>query len=322
MTVVVSPEVEAALAAGRPLVALETTIVSHGMPWPENIETALAVEGIVREGGAIPAAIAVLDGDDPGRPSAATTSSGWPRPTTSPSCRAPTWPGRWSSGRPGATTVAATMIVAARAGIPVFATGGIGGVHRGAEQSFDISADLTELARTGVTVVAAGAKALLDLPKTLEMLETLGVPVVCYRTDQFPAFWSRSSGLKAPLRLDDASAIAGFVRAREALALGGGILVANPVPEPDEIPAGEMDGAYRRRIPRQHRGRNHRQGGNALPARRDPEAHRRPQPRHQHRADQEQRPSRGGDRGGAGGRIGLAPGVTPCSRNSASSRQR
>ena len=248
MTVVVSPEVEAALAAGRPLVALETTIVSHGMPWPENIETALAVERIVREGGAIPAAIAVLDGmirvglsrDDLERLAKTNDVAKLSRADLA-----------WAvvSGRPGATTVAATMIVAARAGIPVFATGGIGGVHRGAEQSFDISADLTELARTGVTVVAAGAKALLDLPKTLEMLETLGVPVVCYRTDQFPAFWSRSSGLKAPLRLDDALAIAGFVRAREALALGGGILVANPVPEPDEIPAGEMtahiDAAYR-----------------------------------------------------------------------------
>ena len=248
MTLVVSPEVAAALAAGRPVVALETTIVSHGMPWPVNIETALAVEGIVRDGGAIPAAIAVLDRtirvglgrDDLDRLAKAGDVAKLSRADLAFAV---------VSGRPGATTVAATMIVAARAGIPVFATGGIGGVHRGAEQSFDISADLTELARTGVTVVAAGAKALLDLPKTLEMLETLGVPVVCYRTDQFPAFWSRTSGLEAPLRLDDASAIAAFIRAREALALGGGMLVANPVPEGDEIPAGEMethiDAAYR-----------------------------------------------------------------------------
>lgn len=240
MTLVVSPEVEAALAERRPVVALETTIVSHGMPWPENIETALAVEGIVRENGAIPAAIAVLDGrirvglgrDDLERLAKGTNIAKLSRADLA-----------WAvaTGRPGATTVAATMIVAARTGILVFATGGIGGVHRGAEHSFDISADLTELARTGVTVVAAGAKALLDLPKTLEVLETLGVPVVCYRTDQFPAFWSRTSGLKAPIRLDDAAGIAGFVRAREALALGGGMLVANPVPEADEIPAAEME---------------------------------------------------------------------------------
>jgi pseudouridine-5'-phosphate glycosidase len=240
MTLVVSPEVEAALAERRPVVALETTIVSHGMPWPENIETALAVEGIVRENGAIPAAIAVLNGrirvglgrDDIERLAKATDVAKLSRADLA-----------WAvaTSRPGATTVAATMIVAARTGIPVFATGGIGGVHRGAEHSFDISTDLTELARTGVTVVAAGAKALLDLPKTLEMLETLGVPVVCYRTDEFPAFWSRASGLKAPIRLDDATAIAGFIRAREALALGGGMLVANPVPEADEIPAAEME---------------------------------------------------------------------------------
>jgi len=240
MTLVVSPEVAAALAAGRPVVALETTIVSHGMPWPENIETALAVEGIVRDGGAVPAAIAVLDGkirvglgrNDLERLAKASDVAKLSRADLAYAV---------VSGRPGATTVAATMIVAARAGIAVFATGGIGGVHRGAEQSFDISADLTELARTGVTVVAAGAKALLDLPKTLEMLETLGVPVVCYRTDQFPAFWSRTSWLKAPLRLDDASAIAAFIRAREALALGGGMLVANPVPKGDEIAADEME---------------------------------------------------------------------------------
>ena len=240
MTLVVSQETRDALAAGRPVVALETTIVSHGMPWPENIETALAVEDVVRENGAVPAAIAVLDGrirvglgrEDLERLAKAEDVAKLSRADLA-----------WAvaTGRPGATTVAATMIVAARAGIPVFATGGIGGVHRGAEQSFDISADLTELARTEVTVVAAGAKALLDLPKTIEMLETLGVPVVCYRTDQFPAFWSRSSGLEAPIRLDEPKAIAAFIRAREELALGGGMLVANPVPEADEIPAAEME---------------------------------------------------------------------------------
>jgi pseudouridine-5'-phosphate glycosidase len=231
MTLVLSPEVEAAREAGRPVVALETTIVSHGMPWPANIETALAVEGIVREGGAVPASIAVLERADLERLAKADDVAKLSRADLAFAV---------ATGRPGATTVAATMIVAARAGIEVFATGGIGGVHRGAEQSFDISADLTELARTPVTVVAAGAKALLDLPKTLEMLETLGVPVVCLGTDAFPAFWSRDSGLKAPIRLDDAAAIAAFIRAREALALGGGMLVANPVPAADEIPAGEI----------------------------------------------------------------------------------
>ncbi len=144
------------------------------------------------------------------------------------------------SGRMGATTVAATMIAAHLAGIRVFATGGVGGVHRGAEASFDISADLTELSRTPVTVVSAGAKALLDLPKTLEVLETLGVPVVAYRSSVFPAFWSRDSGLAAPIRLDDAAAIAGFMRARIDLGQTGGMLVANPVPEADEIPAADM----------------------------------------------------------------------------------
>lgn len=239
MTLSISPEVRAALDAGRPVVALETTIVSHGMPWPENIETAMAVEAIVRDGGAIPASIAVLDGN---------VRVGLGRADLERLARAEdvaklsradlAW--AVASGRPGATTVAATMIVAALAGIRVFATGGIGGVHRGAERSFDISADLTELARTPVMVVAAGAKALLDLPKTLELLETFGVPVVCRGADEFPAFWSRKSGLAAPIRLDDAAAIAAFIRARDDLALGGGVLVANPVPEADEIPAEEI----------------------------------------------------------------------------------
>jgi len=240
MTLVVSPEVGEALAANRPVVALETTIVSHGMPWPANVETALAVETVVRDNGAVPASIAVLDGRVRVGLEAAELERLAKAKDVAKLSRADL-AFAVASGRPGATTVAATMIVADRAGIPVFATGGIGGVHRGAETSFDISADLTELARTGVTVVAAGAKALLDLPKTLEMLETLGVPVVCYGSDRFPAFWSRSSGLKAPIRLDDAAAIAAFVRAREALALGGGMLVANPVPEADEITAAEME---------------------------------------------------------------------------------
>ena len=237
--VALSLEVAGTLAAGRPVVALETTIVSHGMPWPDNLETALAVETVVRQAGATPAAIAVMDGKirvgltraelerlaqakDVLKLSSADIGYGL------------------ACGRTGATTVAATLIAADLAGIRVFATGGIGGVHRGAGDSFDVSADLTELSRTPVTVVSAGAKALLDLPKTLEMLETLGVPVVSYRSDAFPAFWSRDSGLPAPIRLDDPAAIAGFIETRAELGQTGGMLVANPVPEADEIPVAEM----------------------------------------------------------------------------------
>ena len=223
----------------RPLVALETTIVSHGMPWPENLETALAVEATVRAAGAVPASIAILDGAVRVGLGPAELERLARAGDVLKLSRADLAYGL-VSGRPGATTVAATMILARLAGIPVFATGGIGGVHRGAETSFDISADLTELARTDVVVVAAGAKALLDLPKTLEVLETLGVPVVCYGTDEFPAFWSRRSGLPAPIRLDTPSTIAGFLRARAALGLGGGTLVANPVPAADEIPAADI----------------------------------------------------------------------------------
>ena len=237
--VALSPEVAAALDAGKPVVALETTIVSHGMPWPDNLETALAVEAVVRAAGAVPAAIAVMGG---------TIRVGLERSELELLAQAKDVLKLSSAdiayaltaGRTGATTVAATMIAAHLAGIRVFATGGIGGVHRGAEQSFDISADLTELSKTPVTVVCAGAKALLDLAKTLEVLETLGVPVVSYRSDAFPAFWSRDSGLPSPLRLDDAAAIAGFMRARAELGQAGGMLIANPVPEADEIPLAEM----------------------------------------------------------------------------------
>jgi pseudouridine-5'-phosphate glycosidase len=236
---VISSEVAAALAAHKPIVALETTIVSHGMPWPQNLETALAVEDTVRAAGALPAAIAVIDGR---------LRVGLDRATLEGLAKAKDVLKLSSAdlaygmmaGRMGATTVAATMIAAKLARIPVFATGGIGGVHRGAEQTFDISADLTELARTNVTVVAAGAKALLDVPKTLEFLETQGVPVVCYRSDEFPAFWSRSSGLAAPIRLDEPAAIAAFLRARADLGQTSGVLVANPIPPANEIPASEM----------------------------------------------------------------------------------
>ncbi len=234
-----SAEVAAALAAGRPVVALETTIISHGMPWPDNLDTALAVEAVVRAAGALPAAIAVMGGKirvglDRGELERLAQAKDVLKLSSADIAYG------LASGRTGATTVAATMIAAHLAGIRVFATGGIGGVHRGAETSFDISADLTELAKTPVTVVCAGAKALLDLPKTLEVLETLGVPVASYRSDAFPAFWSRDSGLPTPLRFDEPGAIAGFMRTRAELGQAGGLLVANPVPAADEIPVAEM----------------------------------------------------------------------------------
>ncbi len=230
-------EVAAARAAGRPLVALESTIITHGMPFPANLETAREVEGAVREAGATPATIAVLDGRlhvglDPAQLEALAQASSVAKLSRADLavCLA--------TGGTGSTTVAATMIAARAAGIAVFATGGIGGVHRGAESTFDISADLQELAQTAVTVVSAGAKAILDLPKTLEVLETLGVPVISVGQDALAAFWSRDSGLRAPLRLDDPAAIAAAARMRAALGLPGGQLVALPIPVEAEIPAG------------------------------------------------------------------------------------
>ncbi len=235
MQLTYSPEVRAARAAGAPVVALESTIITHGMPWPQNVETARRVEAEVRAAGAVPATIAVLGGVlHIGLSAAELETLGQARGVAKLSradlaaCLA--------TGGTGATTVAATMIAARLAGIAVFATGGIGGVHRGAERSFDISADLRELSETPVTVVAAGAKAILDLPKTLEVLETLGVPVIAYGQDAFPAFWSRDSGLPAPLRMDSAARIAAAHRMRAALGLPGGQLVANPIPAAAEIP--------------------------------------------------------------------------------------
>ena len=235
----ISSEVAAALAAGRAVVALESTIVTHGMPYPANIETARAVEAIIRERDGVPATIVVLGGRIKVGLGEDEIERLGTRQGVMKLSRADL-PFAIAERRDGSTTVAATMICAALAGITVFATGGIGGVHRGAEETMDISADLDELGRTPVTVVCAGAKALLDLPRTLEYLETRGVPVIGYRTDAFPAFWSRTSGLAAPLRLDSASGIAALVRAKATLRLGGGVLVANPVPEADEIPAAEI----------------------------------------------------------------------------------
>ena len=237
-----SPAVSAALKAGKPVVALESTIITHGMPWPQNVETARRVEAAVRDEGAEPATIAVLDGVihaglGEAQLEAMGQASGFLKLSRADLGYA------IAKKKNGSTTVAATMIAADRAGIRVFATGGIGGVHRGAEKTYDISADLQELARTSVCVVCAGAKAILDLPKTLETLETLGVSVVGFGTDEFPAFWSRKSGLAAPLRLDDAADIAALIKARLELRLDGGVLVGNPIPLADEIAASEINPA-------------------------------------------------------------------------------
>lgn len=234
-----SPEVATALGAGAPVVALESTIITHGMPFPQNVEAARAVEAEIRAHGAVPATIAVMDGQILIGLTAAQLDRLGQAGHVMKLSRADL-AACLAMGAMGATTVAATMICAALAGIKVFATGGIGGVHRGAETSFDISADLPELAATAVTVVCAGAKAILDLPKTLEYLETAGVPVIAVGQDEFPAFWSRGSGLKAPLRMDDAAMIAAAHRMRGQLGLPGGQLVANPIPPEAEIPRDEI----------------------------------------------------------------------------------
>jgi pseudouridine-5'-phosphate glycosidase len=230
-----APDVAEALKTGAPVVALESTIITHGMPYPDNLTTARAVEQDIRDQGAVPATIALMDGmihiglsDADLERLAQTTDAKKISRADLALCLTMGWT--------GATTVAATMICAHLAGISVFATGGIGGVHRGAETTFDISADLTELGQTPVTVVAAGPKAILDIPKTLEVLETQGVPVIAYGQDALPAFWSRSCGITAPLRMDDAGQIAAAHLMRARLGLSGGQLIANPIPEPDEIP--------------------------------------------------------------------------------------
>jgi pseudouridine-5'-phosphate glycosidase len=233
----IAPEVADALAAGRPVVALESTIITHGMPFPQNLEMARRVEAIVRETGAVPATIAIMDGkfrvglgaDDLQR----LAETGARAAKASRRDVAALLNARAVAG----TTVATTMQAAELAGIPIFATGGIGGVHRGAETSFDISADLEELARTPVAVVCAGAKAILDIPKTLEVLETRGVPVIGYGTDDFPAFWTRSSGLRADHRLDTPEDVASLIETQFALGMGG-VLIGNPIPEAAALDAG------------------------------------------------------------------------------------
>ncbi|HTP57411.1 MAG TPA: pseudouridine-5'-phosphate glycosidase [Spirochaetia bacterium] len=235
-----SPEVAEALSERRAVIAFESTIISHGMPYPRNVETAREAERMARELGAVPATIAVLDGRVAvGLSDAQLERLAKEKGVLKVSRRDMAW--ALAQRRTGATTVSATMLAAARAGISVFATGGIGGVHRGAQDTFDISADLLELAGTSVLVVSAGAKAILDLARTLEVLETLGVPVVGYGTDELPAFYSRSSGLPLALRIDTPAQAAAMLRAQRSLGFPQGILVANPVPAEFEIPRQAME---------------------------------------------------------------------------------
>ncbi|WP_420332919.1 pseudouridine-5'-phosphate glycosidase [Roseibium sp.] len=239
--IVQSNEVRDAFASGKPVVALESTIITHGMPFPRNLETARQVEADIRSEGGVPATIALMDGkihvglsdEDLDRLARAENVM---------KCSRADLTFALATGAYGATTVAATMMAAHLAGIDVFATGGIGGVHKGAEETFDVSADLEELARTPVCVVCAGAKALLDLPKTLEVLETKGVPVISFGTSELPAFWSRESGLAAPYSLNTPAEIGALLKMRANFADHGGVLIANPVPEAQEIPRAEMAG--------------------------------------------------------------------------------
>jgi len=236
----IAPEVREALAAGRPVVALESTIVTHGMPYPQNVETARAVEAIVRGEGAVPATIAVVGGRLTAGLDAKTLDRLGSAKNVAKASRRDLAAAMVKEADAG-TTVAATMAIAERAGIPVFATGGIGGVHRGAEQTFDVSADLVELSRTPVAVVCAGCKSILDIGKTLEFLETQGVPVVGYGTDEFPAFFARTSGFKVDHRFDTPVELAALIRTHREVGGGSGVLIANPIPEADALPADEIE---------------------------------------------------------------------------------
>ena len=237
----IKPEVKEALEQGKAVVALESTIIAHGMPYPKNVETALAVEEVIRKNGAVPATIAIIDGViKVGLTPEEIEYLGTAKGVLKVSRR--DFPVVMAKKMDGATTVAGTMMAAAMAGIKVFVTGGIGGVHRGAGETHDISADLEELKQTKVTVVCAGVKSILYIDGTLEYLETKGVPVVTCGGDYFPAFYSRSSGIPAELREDDPKVIADMIKAKDELGLGGGMLVACPVPEDDEIPFEKMDG--------------------------------------------------------------------------------
>ncbi|CAN5205871.1 pseudouridine-5'-phosphate glycosidase [soil metagenome] len=238
-TLAVTDEVAAALSACEPVVALESTIISHGMPYPDNVAMALEVEAIVRDAGAVPATIAVLGG----MPRIGLSPDDLELLASDPGVRKVSvrdLPYVVSRGLHCATTVAATRRLAALAGIDVFVTGGLGGVHRGAAESFDVSADLGELASTPVTVVSAGVKSILDIALTLELLETNSVPVLVHGADEFPSFYSRSSGYAAPARVDSADEVAAAMVAARGLGLTSGIVVANPIPVADEIPAEQI----------------------------------------------------------------------------------
>lgn len=240
-------EVATALAEGTPVVALESTIISHGMPYPQNVEMATKVESIIREAGAVPATIALLGGV----PRIGLDTDGLELLASDPNVLKVSvrdLPFVVAQKLHGATTVAATMRLAALAGIRTFVTGGLGGVHRGAQQTFDTSADLTELSHTDVAVISAGVKSILDIGLTLETLETLEVPVLAYGTDEFPAFFSRSSGHEAPMRVDTPEEVAAVMHAKWSLGISGGVSVVNPIPEADEIPAGEINGIIEQAI--------------------------------------------------------------------------
>lgn len=242
LPLVLGDEVAEALAQGRAVVALESTIITHGMPYPENVETALGVERTVRHNSALPATIAVIDGAlRAGLTIEELQALGQSRDVVKASGRdlGAVMARRGSAG----TTVSATMRIAALAGIDVFATGGVGGVHRGAEETFDISADLTELGRTETAVVCAGVKSILDIAKTLEFLETQRVPVIAYGSDDFPAFYTRSSGHKADHRIDTPEAMAEAIRLHKAIGSGTGLLIANPIPEADALDPAFIDGS-------------------------------------------------------------------------------
>ena len=236
----IKPEVAKAMEEGIPVIALESTIISHGMPYPKNVETALAVEDVIRKAGAMPATIGIIDG----RIKIGLTRDEIEYMATAENVLKVSrrdFPLVISQKGDGATTVAGTMIAANMAGIRLFVTGGIGGVHRGAGESHDISADLEELKMTDVTVICAGVKSILDIAGTLEYLETAGVPVITYGADEFPAFYSRRSGFAAECRMDDPAAIAALINTKEKMGLKGGVLVACPLPEEDEIPFEKMD---------------------------------------------------------------------------------
>lgn len=239
----ISPEVAEALRQNKPVVALESTIISHGMPYPQNVETALRVEQTIRENGAVPATIAIIGGKlKAGCTPEEIEHLGKKGQAVIKASRRDL-PVLIARGEDGATTVTTTMIIAAMAGIRIFATGGIGGVHRGAQQTFDISADLEELAQTPVMVICAGAKSILDLGLTLEYLETKGVPVIGYGTDELPAFYTRSSGFGVDYRIDSPEELAAVFRAKTDCGLKGGMLVTNPIPEEYAMPKERIDAA-------------------------------------------------------------------------------